>query len=68
MDSALVQTLIAGLIVLAATAFLTRRAWRSFTASRRSSTNTATCGPEGGCGCASSQQAEADPLTTSGRV
>jgi hypothetical protein len=67
MGSALVQTLIAGLIVLAAAAFLARRAWRSFMASRRSSA-TATCGSDGGCGCGSSHQAEADPLTTSGRV
>ncbi len=67
MESALTQALIAGLIVLAAVAFLARRAWRSFVSSRRASAEGATCGADGGCGCASGQQRDPESLTTSGR-
>ena len=67
MESALTQSLIAGLIVLGAAVFLARRAWRSFVSSRRASAEGATCGADGGCGCASGQQREPESLTTSRR-
>lgn len=67
MDSALMQTLVAGLIVLVAVVFLARRAWRSFVSSRQASTEGATCGADGGCGCGSGQQRPSESLTTSRR-
>jgi hypothetical protein len=67
MENALTQTLVAGLVVLAAVAFLARRAWRSFVSSRRASAKGATCDADGGCGCAPGQQRDPESLTTSGR-
>jgi hypothetical protein len=67
MEGALTQTLVAGLIVFAAVVFLGRRAWRSFMSSRRASAEGATCGADGGCGCASGETRESESLTTSGR-
>lgn len=51
MDSAVVQTLVAGLIVLAAVVFLGRRAWRTLAAAKRSGSTGAECGSGGACGC-----------------
>jgi hypothetical protein len=53
MDSALVQTLATGIMVLAAALFLGRRAWITIARSRRASVDGASCGADGGCGCAS---------------
>jgi hypothetical protein len=52
MESALIQTLVAGTIVAGAALFLGRRAWRTVMNSRRASTDSASCGTDGGCGCA----------------
>jgi hypothetical protein len=52
MDSALVQTLVAGILVLAAALFLGRRAWHSVVTSRRAPVGGASCAADGGCGCA----------------
>jgi hypothetical protein len=65
MESALMQTLVAGSIVLGAAVYLAWRAWRSFASSRRRSADGATCGVDGGCGCASDGHGEPESLTTS---
>jgi hypothetical protein len=51
-DSALIQTLVAGIAVLGATVFLGRRAWQTVVKSKRASIEGASCGADGGCGCA----------------
>jgi hypothetical protein len=48
MESSLLQTLLVGLIVLAALAFVGRRAWRTLAASRAAKDGPG-CG--GDCGC-----------------
>jgi hypothetical protein len=50
MDTALLQTLVAGVIVAGAAAYLSRGLWRSIRAARRSAGHEAGCGGEG-CGC-----------------
>lgn len=50
MDSALVQTLLAGAIVLGALAFVARRAWRTVSAARTPKGGSACGGPDCGCG------------------
>jgi len=59
MDSGLVQSLIVGMIVLAAGLFLARRAWRTISAARRPKSE-AGCGAEGGCGCHVAASGQAD--------
>jgi hypothetical protein len=51
MDSALLQTLLVGIIVLTAVLFLGRRAWRTVVSSRRATIDGDSCGADG-CGCA----------------
>jgi len=50
MSGALVQTLIVGLIVLAALAYVGRRAWRTVLAGRAAKDGDG-CGSGGDCGC-----------------
>ena len=50
MDSQLLQTLIAGVIVLAAAFFIGRRAWRTVSAARTPKGGDAGCGGDCGCG------------------
>ncbi len=50
MDSQLLQTLIAGVIVLAAAFFIGRRAWRTVSAARAPKGGDAGCGGDCGCG------------------
>jgi hypothetical protein len=50
MSGALVQTLIVGLIVLAALAYVGRRAWRTVLAGRATKDGDG-CGSGGDCGC-----------------
>jgi hypothetical protein len=57
MDSAFIQTLVAGIMVLAATLFLGRRAWQTVVRSRRASIDGASCGADGGCGCVTTSAA-----------
>jgi hypothetical protein len=49
-DSDLMQSLVAGMIVLAAGLFLGRRAWRTLRSSQHVGVDDAACG-SGGCGC-----------------
>lgn len=51
MDSGLMQSLVAGMIVLAAGVFLGRRAWRTLASARRVGAHEASCGSGGACGC-----------------
>ena len=48
--SATLQTLIAGMIVLAALAYVGRRAWRTVAASRGAKGGDGGCGGDCGCG------------------
>jgi hypothetical protein len=51
MDSGLMQSLTAGIIVLAAGVFLGRRAWRTLSSAKRAGAHDASCGSGGACGC-----------------
>lgn len=50
MDSQLLQTLVVGLIVLAAAFFIGRRAWRTVSAARGPKGGDTGCGGDCGCG------------------
>lgn len=50
MDSQMMQTLIVGLIVLAALAYVGRRAWRTVSAARGPKDGAGGCGSDCGCG------------------
>jgi hypothetical protein len=66
MDSGLIQTVLAGIMVLGAALFLGRRAWHTVLKARRASSESASCGADGGCGCAaSSGTTEREPLSAS---
>jgi hypothetical protein len=68
MESAIIQTLIAAIVVLGAALFLARRAWRTVVAARRGTGDGASCTAGGGCGCASERtETEPEALRPSGR-
>jgi hypothetical protein len=50
MDSQMLQTLVVGLIVLAALFFVGRRAWRTVSAARAPKGDGPGCGSDCGCG------------------
>ena len=50
MDSQMLQTLVVGLIVLAAAFFIGRRAWRTVAAARAPKGGDGGCGSDCGCG------------------
>jgi hypothetical protein len=69
MDSALIQTLVAGIAVLGAALFLARRAWQTVVKSKRASMEGGSCGTDGGCGCATPPATgEREGLTASRRT
>jgi hypothetical protein len=53
-DSGVIQTVLAGIAVIVAALFLGRRAWHTVLKSRRASSEAASCGADGGCGCTAS--------------
>ncbi len=63
MDGGLMQSLAAGMIVLAAGGFLGRRAWRTIRSAKRSDNDVAACGPGGACGCSGSAVTPRDANT-----
>jgi hypothetical protein len=64
-DTALTQTLAAGIVVGGALFFLGRRAWYVIGSARRAKTAGASCAESGSCGCASAARPTrgADPDT-----
>lgn len=51
METGLIQTLAAGVIVIASALFLVRRAWRTVGGTKRRVGDDEACGASEGCGC-----------------